>query len=507
MFTDESRALRGATRALVVLGIALGSSACFEWEYGSRSQVHAVGEVRDYDGRTITGVEVRLIKHWPLEGDGLVEPPPEVLFAEEPTAPDGAPYGVELVAVARTDEDGWFDMLLDGSAIADPRFEPDFYGRIVTARTIVVVRAPASAPEIAGAWSYSFRFGGWYTHHCELLTLARTDAKMSTARLDEQGMVDVTFARGRIPNDIRVRSSNFVHQVGLAMSDNSAQPFFSRCEESQGTLSGCDADPENANRLRIEIPAERLSEWFSSATGELQPTLASAGPLHRSFASVARPADPTLGGTLPTPTTPTPGNPSDPNNPGNPTNPTDPGDGNPGNGNPGNGNPGNGNPGNGNPGTPTMPAPLPLKGVWAVGDTVRIDLAGTPAVDGDPLTRYDLDSSQGIADSLYVQLGDVNLTEAGILNTVVAMADLGCMVVQTSPSVYRSLEGAIDGLDWTGNARFCGSTGARDEVSALQRFATSSINGKRAGWLRILPVGDDPLHFISVGEVIAVGYE
>jgi hypothetical protein len=146
-----------------------------------------------------------------------------------------------------------------------------------------------------------------------------------------------------------------------------------------------------------------------------------------------------------------------------------------------------------------------LKAVWAVGSTARIDLSRTAAVDGDPATRYTLDPSDGAARALYVRLGDVRLVEAGVLNALVDMIDVGCLVVQTTTSVYRELESAIAARDWTGNGRFCGSTGGRDEVSAVQRFDTTQVDGKRAGWLRIVPVAGHELTLRAIGEVVAVG--
>jgi hypothetical protein len=146
-------------------------------------------------------------------------------------------------------------------------------------------------------------------------------------------------------------------------------------------------------------------------------------------------------------------------------------------------------------------------GVWAVGPVAtgaRVELAGTTAVDGDPLTRYLLPDALGPFDAVYVQLGDVRLLEAGLLNGLIDGIEEGCLVVETTPSVFRSLDGALAAGDWTGNGRFCGQTGGRGELSAVQRFDTTDVDGRRAGWMRIRTTGGT-LRIRGVGEVVAFG--
>jgi len=138
-----------------VLFVALGLYACnWRWhDVDTSTRVHAVGEIRDDQNQLLPGLEVRLVKHWPVEGSQPIEPPASVLFADDIQAPSGAAYGVELIAVATTDNDGWFDILLDASAVRDPRFDADEDGRIVPAYTMVIVRNPNDTG--TGVYSYS----------------------------------------------------------------------------------------------------------------------------------------------------------------------------------------------------------------------------------------------------------------------------------------------------------------------------------------------------------------
>lgn len=485
-------------QAIALFCLTVPSGCWWDWGFDAQTHVEAVGEVRDADGRPLRGAEVRLIKYWPIQGWDPIEPPPSVLFAEDVQAPEGAPYGVALAAVAYTDAVGVFALEASAEDVADPRYGIDEHGRVLTAETVMVAAAPAEYGDHAGAWSYGFRYGGYYVHHCERLALTRSSPHLDLDRLDTEGVVDASFARGAVQRWRSIGDGIFDHRVALEPSDGGALPYLTRCRETPAGIYGCASVPGDPERLRMSIPAVDLEGWLDGSASGLRGWLVVEGPWHRTYAPMALAGDST-----------------GPTGPTEPTGPTDPSGGGAGS-DPEPGAPPTGSGAEPSPdpaSEPPAPAPgdagsdgpIPLEGVWAVGPGVRLDLRGTAAVDGDPLTRQTLDPALGLADALYVQLGDVRLTEAGILNALVESADQGCLVIQTSPSVYRVLDAAIAGVDWVGSARFCGSTGGLGEVSALQQFTTTGVDGRRAGWLRIVSDETTPLRLAAVGEVVAYG--
>ncbi len=490
----------GARAGHAVVGWAAAATllltGCFDWV--PRGSVHAEGEVRDRLGRPLVGVEVRLLKFWPVRGDSVREPPSSVLFAEVPQAPPGADYGVELVAVAATDRRGTFDMRPAARDVADPRYRADARGRVLTAQTVLVIRPSEPGLDGYGIAGYPFRFGGWYLHHCEFFDAAGPEAAVTV----EGDRIHFGFAAGALRTDVPRRSNRFDHRVVL--ESDGFDPLVLLCVQDRG-LDGCEWD---GDRIRVTAERERLRLEFDAPVESMQARLITAGPLMRGFARFAPPPDPTWGGLVqppedpgedppgPDPTDPPGPDPTDPMDPPgpDPTDPIPPG--------PDPMDPPDPDPMD--PMDPSEPGPLPLQAVWAVGPDARVDLSGTAAVDGDPLTRYVLAEEEGFTDALYVRLGDVRLLEAGVLNALVDGIEDGCLVVETTPSVYRTLHGAIGGSDWTGSGRFCGPTGGRGEVSAVQRFDTTQVDGRRAGWMRIRPASG-ALRLRAVGEVVAFG--
>ena len=478
---------------LKFIALGFGLSGCFEWEYEVNTNIHAFGEVRDLNGKVLPNVEVRLVKYWPIEGRAAIEPPPSVLVSDNPTAPEGAAYGVELVAVAQTNNNGIYDMILPGEAIADPRHDPNELGHIVTARTILVVPTPEERPELSAALSYTFRYGGRYRHHCELFDLTSVEARADFTDTSTTGEVQVSFARGDLGPLRRARDPYFVHELQVAPSDGSVAPLFVSCEESDGELLGCDLDPSDANRLVVRLRTNELSTAFAKVAAGLEASITTSGPFHRSFAPVDTSGDPTFGGVTPPPAEPpsldpqpgpTPPPDSDPIDippvdvEPDPTDPVEP---------------------------PIKPRPIPPFGIWAIGPQAQIPLVGTPAVDGDPTTQFIPDPAFGPVNSVYIQLGDVRLTEAGLLNTFAENASTGCLLIQLTPSVYRTLEGALQAQDWTEGTLLCGTAGPSSTLNSTQRFDTEEVDGQRAGWLRILPLNDDAIELTAIGEFVAFG--
>lgn len=490
---DRHHADGAKARSLTVsLALVAGcSTGCFE-EYAYQVEVHAVGELRDVSGRPVVGAEARLIKYWPVDGRSVVEPPLEVLFSSNPSAPPGAAYGVEMVASARTDASGWFEMHLSPEAVADPRYDLESSDRIITARTIILM---PPTTDRAGVYGYTFRYGGRYTHHCELFDLPGRSAQF--LRVDEGWVAEVDVAEYR--REVPVSDLSFEHRVRIRGLN---QVFEVGCTQAPG--GGCAASPSDPTRLRIPLAGEELAATLRPGDGPFFAETVTWGPLHRVFDPMAPPAsDPTLDGALPAPGLLPP---TDPANPAGPTLPPEAPGGDP--GNPGTPGGGPDNPGSppGEPVAPSEPVLLPVRGAWAVGPKALEDLTGTAATDGDPITRHTLDTSRGDFDAVYVLLGDVRLVEAGLLNAFVDNADLGCLVVETTPSVYRRIETATSAPDWSGMGRFCGSAGTPGEMSAVQRFRTTDVDGKRAGWVRIRVVSGDPLRILEVGEVTASGF-
>lgn len=451
-----------SVRSHIFVGfIGLGSVSCHwhEHEIHRHGDIRAFGEVYDVRREPAPGVEVRLIKHWPLQGTEPVEPPPSVLFADDPEAPEGADYRVELIAVATTDDDGGFGIGLDAETIRDPRFEPDSQGRIIVANTVIVVRDP-SAPQ-TGVYSYSWRFRSRYRRHFELLTLTDLDASVSFARTRDDDAVDFDF--GRVAQRIRASDANIVDYQLLVGPAGATSSVAATCNDLDGELTGCGMTDGANDRLRLSLPATALRASVGAEPTPFEASLVADGPLFRILASFTIPADPTWGGAFavePDPTVPAPG-------------------------------------------APTEPASLDFPAVWAVGSSVAVDLTETAARDGDPVTRVDVSNDD--VEALYVFAGDARLTEVSLLNTVVDDAE-NCMTIQTSPTPYASLEAAIGGVDWVGSVRLCGSTGAPDEVSFVQLLAPSQPEGQRAAWIRITAAPGETIRFLSIGEVSALGF-
>lgn len=155
---------------------------------------------------------------------------------------------------------------------------------------------------------------------------------------------------------------------------------------------------------------------------------------------------------------------------------------------------------------PPQPVPQPtgtpagIAGIWAVGAGADQPLKGTRADDGDAATREPITNS---ATAIYVKFeSGAELSDGGLLNSLMNDAYLGCVVIETNTSIFDTIADAKTNTQgWTPKGKFCGGNGSDRALSALVNFTPRQLTP----WMRfrIEPSSGGNPYFQEIGEVAA----
>lgn len=155
---------------------------------------------------------------------------------------------------------------------------------------------------------------------------------------------------------------------------------------------------------------------------------------------------------------------------------------------------------------PPTPVPQPtgtpagIAGIWAVGSGADQALKNTRADDNDVATREPITNN---ATSIYVKFeSGAELSDGGLLNSLMNDAYAGCVVIETNTSVFDTIADAKSNTQgWTSKGKFCGGNGSDKALSALINFSPRQLTP----WMRFrieAGSGGNP-YYQEIGEVAA----
>lgn len=425
---------------VMTLGLA---TACGNPAIDPNATYQAQGRALDADGNPMAGTKVRMLKYW--SDSRLLAPTTEQIFMDTPTGDDGLGFNIELVQEVDTDMTGNFSFEVLGSDIALPGGYTTSNGLQEGASIIIVVR-DAMDP---------LRRSGTYTHK---QTFSQSNAGIligdlpqwqSGAVADLSNAVTTGLVKLNWNTVVRTNAnSELKNQYRLSVegeSGNTARLII-RCREGSEVEGGCSRDPSDNNKLVRYLSAFSLYAFYADANGRIAAYIQADADRYRHVArfEVTEPL----------------------------------------------------------PDLTAERDPVGLDGLWAVGAGGSQELLNTRADDGDPKTREPIDVAGG-ADAIYGKLVPARVTDAGLLNSLVANASDACLVLEFSVTDYVGLAEAqaSPAANWQTKGKFCGENGARNEMSALVSFDTTGADAVVAAWMRLRAVQDGGVASPSIDAV------
>lgn len=373
----------------------------------------------------------------------LLEPTTEQIFADTPRGDDAVGFNIELVQTTQTGMDGTFRFEVIGEDIALPGGYSTADGLVEGAKVVVVIRDPND----------SLRRSGIYTYQ---KTFMRADAEWGAGMLQmwDSG-AEADFSNALTTGLLRLswnaidRGSSQVknkYRISVEGPSGNTARLIIRCNEGDVVEGGC--APTNDGKLERYLSAFSVRAFYADANGDVAAFVQANSPNYR-FVSRFTVTEPV-------------------------------------------------------PDIRTMRDPVGLEGLWAVGVGQDQNLLNTAADDGDPKTRVKINN---MATAIYADLELAEITDAGLLNSLVQNASNACLVLEFSVTNFTDLPAAKAAGDamWTQKGKACGENGARNEMSTLVSFDTTASQSVVAGWMRIRAVADGGVGAPTIDEVGEVG--
>lgn len=372
--------------------------------------------------------EVRLFRYY--DTLHLLEPSVNDLFRCSSGDCSFNDLGLEFAVVkgTQTGMDGSFQIQVTGADIAAKNGVTDAQGKVEVSNLVVLVVDPADPAHRAGIFTFSHLFDQTdKVWDSGPMALWNADAKADTASAGTSGLV--TLSWNKLTHNANSTVKNLYElDVGTATTR-----WIVHCREGLGTAGhaivdgGCD---EQNGKLVVGISAYSLYSYYSDG-GSFTGYVAGEGVDFRYRTTMVIPA------LLPDPR--------------------------------------------------TNRESRGVAGIWAVSDMAQQDLLNTAAVDNNPSTRVTINPN---ATAIYVKFsGNVTVTDAGLLNSVVQNATDACVAVEFTTFDAADVAAAKQ-AQWITTGRFCGATGAPNEMAAVMSFDTSTFDGQNGTWMRFV-VSDD----------------
>ncbi len=369
----------------------------------------------------------------------LLEPTTEQIFADAPRGDDAVGFNIELVTTTRTGMDGSFRFEVLGDDISLPGGYSTADGLVEGAKVVLVIRDPNDSLKRSGIYTYQ-------------KTFMRADAEWGAGQLqmwDSAASADfsdaLTTGLLRLSWNAIERGSSQVknkYRISVEGPSGNTPRLIIRCNEGDVVEGGCTATGNG--QLERYLSAFSVYSFYSDANGDVAAYVQANSPNYR-FVSRFTVTEPV-------------------------------------------------------PDITSMRDPVGLEGLWAVGTGADQDLLGTRADDGDPKTRETINN---MATAIYADLELAEITDSGLLNSLVKNAENACLILEFSVTNFADLTAAKAAGDamWTQKGKACGENGARNEMSTLVSFDTTASESVVAGWMRIRAVNDGGVGTPTIDEV------
>lgn len=412
-----------AFRALpLILGVALLGAACSNPTVDPSSTFTVKGVAMTASMQAIPNADVRLFRYY--DQLHLLQPSTEDLFRCATGDCSQNDVGLEFAVVktAKTGMDGSFSIQVLGSEIAAKNGRTDEQGKVEVSNLVVLVLDPADTQKRTGVYSFSHLFDQTdKVWDSGAMALWKADATADVSTAASSGLVSLSW--NKLPRSAGSMVKN-LYEVDLGT--NSAR-LFVRCREGVGTPGqavvegGCE---ESGGKLSVRVSAYSLYSYYSDG-GSFTAYVAGDGVDFRYRTIVTVPV--------------------------------------------------------------VLPDPRPtretrgVEGAWAVSGTSEQALLGTAALDNNPSSRVTITPN---AEAIYVKFsGPIRVTDAGLLNSVVKDATDACVIVEFATTAAVDVT-AAKAVQWTTTGRFCGATGAPNEMAAVMSFDTTASDGQDGAWMR-----------------------
>ena len=424
-----TRRIKSGLFVTTLVGLA---TACGNPAIDPNAIYQAQGKALDAEGQPMVGAKVRMLKYW--SDSRLLAPTTEQIFMDTPSGDEGLGFHIELVKEVETDMSGSFTFEVQGSEIAAEGGYTTAGGLVEGASIIIVVRDATDALRRSGTYTHKQVF----TRNNAGILIGdlpqwKSGAVADLSQAATTGLVKLSWATVVRTNP----NSELKNQYRLSVEGESGNTprLIIRCREGTVVEGGCSRDPMDNDKLVRYLSAFSLAAFYADANGRIAAFVQADADRYRHVArfEVAEPL----------------------------------------------------------PDLTTERDPVGLDGLWAVGMGGEQNLLGTRADDGDPKTREPIDVAGG-ADEIYAKLVPARVTDAGLLNSLVANASDACLVLEFSVTDYTTLADAkaSASANWEAKGKFCGENGARNEMSALVSFDTTGSDAVVAAWMRLRAVKD-----------------
>lgn len=433
--------------APLVVGLSVMSVACTNETLDPASTFSVEGKALTADGQAISGAEIRLIRYF--HRTKLFVPSVDQMFDCTAADCDIDDFDLELGLVRKTtsDMDGRFEIEVLGEDIIAKTGITDTTGKKEGSNLVVIVVDPDDPDKDAGVFSYATTFSqGDKLWGAGNMKMWDSDAKADVSTSATTGRVGLSWKKIVRPANSTVSQRYRVEIRGQG------RRLILRCDEN---VTGNSADETRAlggcvsAGDRLETTVSAFTVWTYYADNGMFTAYVRGDGVdfrYREKLTVTAPLpDPTMGRD-----------------------------------------------------------PVLAQGIWAVAGVDEQELTNSKATDGDITTR---ESIRNQATQIYVKLAPGDVTDAGLLNSLVSDGYKACVTIEFHGSTFPTLADArAAAMDWVQKGKFCGGGGADNETSALVSFDTTMSDGERAGWMRFVAVPDGGLsastpHFQAIGEV------
>jgi hypothetical protein len=424
------RTIRAVT---LVIATAALATACTNPTVDPSSTFSVNGTALSAEGQPLASADVKLVRFF--DPDKLLEPTLDDLFACNGDDCDLSDLGLEIgvVKTAKTDAQGKFSFEVKGADIAARSGVTDEQGKVEVSNLVVVVFDPSDATKKAGVASFDHLFQqtdkDWGVGSLKLWDSA---AEADVASSNTSGLV--YFNWKKLTGDV----SNTVKTLyRLDLGGQQSLTLVIRCREGMEVVEGGCASATDPAKLTTAVSAYSIYNFYSDG-GTFSAYLTVSGVDFR-YRSAFRALPPVQ-------------NPS------------------------------------------ANRDPVGLAGIWAVTDTMNQSLffdPPGPAHDGNVRTRATIMLAN--ARAIYVKFSALEFfSDAGLLNSLVEQAGSACVVVEFSGNGVESIDDAkrLGADQWEAGGKFCGSTGAKNEMAALLSYDTTNSRGKTGAWMRYRLIAD-----------------